>query len=122
MRPSPGRRICWRSKAVAEALARTSFNSVLLNFYRDGKDSMGWHSDDETELGNEPVIASISLGAARRFQMRHKHDKSLRVTIELTHGSCLVMTGAMQTHWQHQVPKTARQVGGRINLTFRRII
>ena len=83
-------------KTVAEALAGTSFNSVLLNLYRDGADSMGWHADDEKELGTNPTIASISFGATRKFQMRHKVDRALRVETNLTHGSCLVMAGAMQ--------------------------
>lgn len=94
-------------------------NSVLANLYRDGRDSMGWHSDDEAELG--PVIASLSLGATRRFQLRHRyHDE--RYELALTNGSLLVMAGPTQQHWQHQVPKTRRPVGPRINLTFRRIV
>lgn len=97
------------------------FNCVLLNLYRDGSDSMGWHSDDEPELGNNPVIASISLGAPRRFVLRSKIDRQCRFEIEPDHGSLLLMRGDMQAHWQHQVPKTARAVGPRINLTFRKV-
>ena len=103
-----------------EALTSHSFNSVLANLYRDGSDSMGWHSDDERELGPEPVIASVSLGAARRFRLRHKRTKASQ-PIELTHGSLLVMAGMTQKFWQHAVPKTARPVGARINLTFRTV-
>jgi alkylated DNA repair dioxygenase AlkB len=109
-------------KALVETLAGTGFNSVLLNLYRDGQDSMGWHADDERELGEKPIIASVSLGATRKFQMRHKADKALRIETPLPHGSCLVMGGAMQHNWQHQIPKTARPVGQRINLTFRTIV
>lgn len=107
-------------KAIAEVLAGQSFNSVLLNLYRDGRDSVSWHADDEPGLGPEPVIASLSLGASRRFLLRHRRTRA-RVEVVLDHGSCLVMGGAIQRHWQHQVPKTARPVGPRINLTFRRM-
>ncbi|MBN8618629.1 MAG: alpha-ketoglutarate-dependent dioxygenase AlkB, partial [Anaerolineae bacterium] len=95
------------------------FNSVLLNLYRDGNDSVGWHSDDEPELGTNPVIASLTLGAARAFQFRHRTNRDLRVNLELTHGSLLIMAGATQHHWHHQVPKTRKPLPPRINLTFR---
>ena len=98
-----------------------SFNSVLLNYYRDGQDSNGWHSDDEPELGQRPCIASLSLGAARDFHLRHKRDKSLKHSINLEHGSLLMMRGNTQSHWQHHIPKRAN-VGARINLTFRTIV
>lgn len=98
------------------------FNCALLNLYRDGDDSMGWHSDDEPELGPAPVIASVSLGAGRRFVVRDKHDRQSRFELLPAHGSLIVMRGDMQAFWQHQVPKTARAVGPRINLTFRRIV
>jgi alkylated DNA repair dioxygenase AlkB len=107
-------------KRCAEAHAGQDFNSVLLNLYRDGSDSVGWHADNERGLGRNPVIASLSLGATRRFQLRHRASGA-RVALDLTHGSCLVMAGATQHHWLHQVPKTARPVGPRINLTFRRM-
>ncbi len=97
------------------------FNSVLLNFYRNGQDSMGWHADDEPELGKNPVIASLNLGATRRFLIRSKNDKSTRFSLDLSHGSLLLMAGEMQHHWQHAVPKTAKMVLPRINLTFRHI-
>lgn len=95
------------------------FNSVLLNFYRDGQDSMGWHADDEPELGVDPVIASISLGSARRFVLRCKDARHDKLELEPEHGSLIVMSGDLQHHWQHHVPRTARKVGVRINLTFR---
>lgn len=103
------------------ALAGVDFNSVLLNHYRDGRDGMGWHADDEPELGHDPVIASVSLGAARRFCLRHRRRRGLRVDLELAHGSLLLMYGGTQHHWLHALPKTAAAVGERINLTFRRI-
>ncbi|MBI4816180.1 MAG: alpha-ketoglutarate-dependent dioxygenase AlkB [Deltaproteobacteria bacterium] len=98
------------------------FNGVLANLYRDGADSMGWHSDDEPELGANPIIASVSLGAERLFRLAHKKDKADRVDLRLPHGSLLVMGGTIQTHYRHSVPKTKSAVGERINLTFRRII
>jgi alkylated DNA repair dioxygenase AlkB len=97
-------------------------NSVLCNMYRTGADSMGLHSDNEKELGAHPVIASVSLGAARRFVLRHKKKKVPPVSVELTHGSLLVMGGTTQAFWKHAVPKDPRTTGPRINLTFRRII
>jgi alkylated DNA repair dioxygenase AlkB len=104
-----------------EALAGRRFNSVLANLYRDGRDGMGWHADDEPELGPEPVIASVSLGATRRFRLRHRTSGETRA-LALEHGSLLVMSGALQRQWLHCVPKTARPVGPRINLTFREIL
>ena len=110
-------------KQVIEKKTKQSFNSVLANYYRDGQDSMAWHQDNEPELGPEPIIASLSLGETRRFQFRHKTDKSLKtLSFDLVHGSLLLMSGQTQNFWQHQVPKTKRKVGGRINLTFRKII
>jgi len=102
-----------------QTVSSASFNSVLLNLYRDGNDSVGWHSDDEPELGTNPVIASLTLGAARAFQFRHRTNRDLRVNLELTHGSLLIMAGATQHHWHHQVPKTRKPLPPRINLTFR---
>ncbi|MGF1685088.1 alpha-ketoglutarate-dependent dioxygenase AlkB [Photobacterium japonica] len=94
------------------------FNSVLANLYRDGADYMGWHQDNEPELGAEPVIASLSLGETRRFVLRHIESKEKR-EYPLSHGSLLVMAGQLQTHWQHSVPKTRQLKMPRINLTFR---
>ena len=97
-----------------------AFNGVLANRYRDGRDSMGWHSDDERELGPRPVIAAVSLGAQRRFLMRHRTRKELAtLDLPLEHGSLLVMRGETQRHWRHAIPKTARPVGERVSLTFR---
>jgi len=107
-------------------LARVDFNSVLANLYRDGRDAMGWHSDDEPELGPQPVIASLSLGATRRFVLKARRpngDGQLeRRVIELPHGSLLLMRGDTQVRFRHALPRTARPVGPRINLTFRRIL
>ncbi len=97
----------------------TAFNSVLANLYRDGRDSMGWHSDDEPELGARPTIASLSLGATRRFVLRHRRDPARRRVFELAHGSLLLMRGDSQADWRHALPRTAKPVGPRINLTFR---
>jgi alkylated DNA repair dioxygenase AlkB len=104
------------------SLTGCAFNSVLLNLYRDGRDGMGWHSDDEPELGRDPVIASVSLGAPRRFCLRHKRRKDQRLEVSLGPGSLLLMAGATQHHWVHAVPKTALPVGPRVNLTFRQIL
>ena len=98
------------------------FNCVLLNLYRDGRDSMGWHSDDEAELGSCPTIASVSLGAVRRFVLRSKVDQQKKVEIEPAPGSLMIMRGDVQHYWQHALPKTARAVQPRINLTFRQIV
>ncbi|MEZ4670096.1 MAG: alpha-ketoglutarate-dependent dioxygenase AlkB [Anaerolineae bacterium] len=106
-------------KERVETVTPVRFNSVLLNLYRDGNDSVGWHSDDEPELGTNPVIASVTFGAERTFQLKHKTDPDLKASIELTHGSLLLMAGATQHHWKHQIPKTKKVLGPRINLTFR---
>lgn len=99
------------------------FNSVLLNLYRDGNDSVGWHSDAEPELGTMPVIASLSLGETRTFRFRHKLRKELKpVSLELNDGSLLLMAGPTQRFWQHTVVKERRLCGPRINLTFRTIL
>ena len=111
-----------RVKSRAEELANELFNGVLMNLYRSGRDSVSWHSDDERELGPEPTIASVSLGATRRFQFRRKGEHRMRTAIDLQHGDVLIMRGPTQRLWQHQIPKTARAVGPRINLTFRRQI
>lgn len=108
-------------KARVEAAAGVTWNSLLLNLYRDGRDSIGFHTDAEPELGVNPVIGSVSLGAARRFVLKHVATGET-MELDLGHGSLLVMGGTSQHHWKHGVPKTARPVGGRINLTFRRIL
>lgn len=99
----------------------TTFNSVLLNFYRDHNDSVDWHADDEPELGDEPVIASISLGQPRHFELRHRESPRVRKTLELPHGSLLVMAGRTQHCWQHRIGKSRDVLQPRINLTFRNI-
>lgn len=103
-------------------LNSTSFNIVLLNMYRDGNDSNGWHADNEKELGQNPVIASISLGASRIFKLKHRHDKNLKHQMLLENGSLLMMSGQTQHHWLHHIPKTKKQIGTRINLTFRKVL
>jgi alkylated DNA repair dioxygenase AlkB len=108
-------------KQRAEAAAGTTWNSLLLNFYRDGRDSIGFHADDEPELGTNPVIGSISLGAQRRFVLKHPASGET-LEFNLPHGSLLVMGGTSQHHWRHGVPKTRKPVGPRINLTFRQIL
>jgi alkylated DNA repair dioxygenase AlkB len=97
------------------------FNTALGNLYRSGKDTVSWHADDEPDLGPEPVIASLSLGATRRFLLRRRDDHSVSTSFELTHGSLLWMSGATQALWEHSVPRTTQTVGARINLTFRAI-
>ena len=120
--PHPWTELLLLIKKRVEARAGESFNSVLLNFYRSGSDGVAWHSDDEPELGPDPVIASASFGAVRTFQLKHKFRKDLkRVALELTGGSLLIMRGPTQKNWLHQVPKTAKNVPPRINLTFRTI-
>jgi alkylated DNA repair dioxygenase AlkB len=109
-------------KRAIEPVSGVAFNSVLLNRYRTGKDSVAWHADDEPEFGERPVIASVSFGSTRTFQFKHKKRKELRASIELTHGSLLIMRGGTQANWLHQIPKTARPVGERVNLTFRAIV
>ncbi len=108
-------------RALVSARLDVPFNFVLLNRYRDGADSMGWHADAEPELGAHPVIASLSLGSGRRFKLRRR-DRSAVMDIDLPGGSLLIMYGESQRHWQHSVPKTARRVGQRINLTLRRVL
>jgi alkylated DNA repair dioxygenase AlkB len=106
---------------LREALG-VDFNGVLANFYRDGRDAMGWHADDERELGPAPVIASLSLGAARRFVLKHRTRADVRLALDLPHGSLLVMSGSTQRHHRHALPRTARPVDERLNLTFRRVL
>lgn len=101
--------------------AGANFNSVLLNRYRNGHDAMGWHSDDERELGREPVIASLSIGTPRRFAFRRRDDPSRRLTLNLGHGDLLLMAGQTQQHYHHALPRTTKPVGERVNLTYRYI-
>jgi len=111
-----------RIKHQLEAASGASFNSVLANRYRDGADCMGWHADDECELGPQPVIASLSLGGSRRFLLRSRTELADRLELRLSHGSLLLMRGDTQTRYQHCVPRTTKPCAPRINLTFRRIL
>ena len=104
-----------------ERVADASFNSLLLNYYREGSDSMGMHADNEPELGVNPMIASVSFGAVRQFVLRHPKSGE-KLKYDLAHGSLLIMGGTCQHHWVHGVPKTKTAVGPRINLTFRKVI
>jgi alkylated DNA repair dioxygenase AlkB len=107
-------------KQKIEEVAKAKFNSVLLNLYRGGNDGVSWHQDNEPELGKRPVIASLSFGATRVFQLRHLTKKELpRVDVPLFDGSLLIMCGDTQKFWQHRIPKTTKPIGARINLTFR---
>lgn len=119
MQPHPWSLLLQKIKSHIENATNTNFTTVLLNHYRDGKDSNGWHADNEKELGINPVIASISFGAERTFHLKHNTDKSLKKSIILEHGSLLLMKGTTQHCWKHQIPKTAKPIGSRINLTFR---
>lgn len=108
-------------KRKIEQVSGVAFNSCLVNLYRDGNDSNGWHSDDEKELGPNPIIASLSLGAQRNFDLKHKHNLEQKRRIALEHGSLLVMGGRTQSDFKHQLPKSKRIKAARINLTFRYI-
>ena len=121
MFPKPFNMILKEIKTKVEAVSKTTFNTVLLNLYRDGNDSNGWHSDDEKELGQNPSIASVSLGAQRFFQLKHRTKTTHRYKLLLEHGSLLLMKGSTQHHWKHQLPKTKKTILPRINLTFRDI-
>lgn len=123
MQPEPWTETLAAIKQVVENMAETIFTSVLINYYRNGQDSMGWHRDNEKELGQNPVIASVSFGQTRPFHLRHKFRKDVqKLIIPLTHGSLLLMKGETQHFWEHQIPKSAKQLEQRINLTFRKII
>ncbi len=119
MQPHHWTLLLQKIKFHIESQIATNFTTVLLNLYRDGNDSNGWHADNEKELGQNPVIASVSFGAERVFQLKHNTDKSLKKSIILEHGSLLIMKGTTQHFWKHQIPKTTKKVGSRINLTFR---
>ena len=106
-------------KEKIEPISGVQFNSVLLNYYRDANDSVAWHSDDEYELGLNPVIGSVSFGQARRFDIRHKQDRNRKYSIYLENGSLLMMKGDLQHNWVHQIPKSTQPLKARVNLTFR---
>lgn len=120
--PQPWTPALLHLRQQVETATQARFNSVLLNLYRTGQDSMGWHADDEPELGPAPVIASVSLGATRRFRLRPRNPQLVShppVSLDLPTGSLLLMRGGTQQHWLHAVPKTARPTEPRLNLTFR---
>ncbi len=122
MQPHSWNTVLLDLKQKVAAVSATEFTTLLLNLYRDGKDSNGWHADNEKELGKNPVIASLSFGAERYFHLQHNKDKNLKLKILLEHGSLLLMKGTTQHFWKHQIPKTAKPIGSRINLTFRTIV
>jgi alkylated DNA repair dioxygenase AlkB len=121
MSPQPFTPVLNAIKLKIEKATEMTFSSCLLNLYRDGQDSNGWHADDEKELGVNPVIASLSLGADRLFHLKHKNIKTLKHKLTLQNGSLLLMKGETQHHWLHQIPKTKKLIDKRINLTFRLI-
>lgn len=106
-------------KARLEPIAKMNFNTVLLNYYRDGNDSVAWHSDDEYDLGYKPVIASVSFGQERRFDVRQKQDHQQKYEVNLENGSLLMMKGNLQQDWEHRIPKSTKPMKARVNLTFR---
>lgn len=108
-------------KERIEKFSEVEFNSVLLNWYRDGNDHLSWHSDDEKELGLDPIIGSANFGTSRDFLIRRKDDNAQRVVLPLRHGTFLLMKGKLQHFWQHSIPKRKNVRGSRFNLTFRRI-
>lgn len=118
--PAPMPEWIAEAKREIEALAGATFNSVLLNYYRNGRDSVAWHADDEPELGTEPTIASWTLGAARKFAVKAR-DGKVSTSVQLGDGDLLVMSGHSQLDYLHSIPKTTRQVGPRLNLTFRKV-
>ena len=122
LQPQPMNEVLSDLLKQIQTVCNYDFNCVLLNLYRNGDDSNGWHADNEKELGKYPQIASYSFGANRFFHFKHRRIKEQRYKIELHHGSLLLMEGAMQKHWLHQIPKTKKALGARINLTFRKII
>lgn len=119
MHPKPFNTELLNIKEAVENRIKVNFTSCLANLYRNGKDSNGWHADDEKELGEYPVIASITFGEERMFHFKHKYEPDQKTKIKLQHGSLLVMKGKTQKYWLHQLPKTKKDIGPRINLTFR---
>jgi alkylated DNA repair dioxygenase AlkB len=109
-------------KSRVELLAGVRFNSVLLNYYRDGNDSVAWHSDKEDVLGKNPVIASVSFGQVRSFDIRNKHNHTEKYAVRLEHGSFLLMKAGLQEHWEHRIAKSTKPMRARVNLTFRVVV
>ena len=122
MYPKPFTNVLKGIKSKVEAFSDYNFNTLLINLYRNGDDSNGWHADNERELGVNPIIASVSFGEERPFHFKHRTIKEERHKLILEHGSLLIMKGEMQHHWLHQIAKTKKQVAPRINLTFRQLI
>ena len=118
--PEPWHAEIWQLTQQINQALQQRFNCVLLNWYRDGSQAMGWHSDDEPELGDAPQIASLSLGQYRRFDLRHRQTQT-QLQLELANGSLLLMAGECQQYWQHRLPKQASASAQRFNLTFRYI-
>src|SRR6201985_1585493 len=109
-------------KSLVEPVAGITFNSVLLNYYRDGNDSVAWHSDRESVLGKHPIIASVSFGQVRSFDIRNKRNHSEHYSVKLEHGSFLLMKAGLQEHWEHRIAKSTKPMRPRVNLTFRVVI
>jgi alkylated DNA repair dioxygenase AlkB len=122
MHPEPSTKSLKAIKSKVEKFSNEKFNTLLINLYRDGNDSNGWHADNEKELGKNPVIASVSFGEERPFHFKHRTLKNERHKLNLSHGSLLIMKGEMQYYWLHQIAKTKKKIQPRINLTFRRLI
>lgn len=118
MQPHQWTPLIMHIKNEIEKVCHENFTTVLLNLYRNGQDSNGWHADNEKELGRNPIIASVSFGAERAFQLKH-NSQEIKQNITLEHGSLLIMKGSTQHFWKHQIPKTKKEIGPRINLTFR---
>ncbi len=118
MQPHQWTPLIMHIKNEVEKVCTENFTTVLLNLYRDGQDSNGWHADNEKELGRNPIIASVSFGAERIFQLKH-NSQEIKQNINLKNGSLLLMKGPTQHFWKHQIPKTKKEIGPRINLTFR---
>jgi len=121
MSPSPWTSLLLEIRQQLNDLSGNDFNSLLANLYRDGNDSVGWHADDEAELGENPTIASLSFGESRRFLMKQKGNEGEKLSLDLNNGDLLIMKGATQQNWLHQIPRSRKQLGARINLTFRSI-
>lgn len=122
MRPLPWTKLLLEIKSKVEFFSKANYNSVLLNYYRNGNDGMGYHADDEQELGANPTIASLSFGQERPFHLKHKYNKEIPTQkLLLQSGSLLVMSGTTQQYFKHAIPKTKKAIGPRVNLTFRKI-
>jgi alkylated DNA repair dioxygenase AlkB len=122
MQPHPFNSVLTFIKEEIEATTNEYFTTALLNLYRNERDSNGWHADNEKELGRDPVIASVSFGEARMFQIKHNSKKGIKQSLLLEHGSLLVMKNGAQIHYKHQIPKATQPKNPRINLTFRKIL